>query len=175
MHCKGRPQVDALADRTLDVLTLALGIWYESAVVSTTHMSRQTGHVNEPFVTVGASFGFHIVSLLMPGQLLLRMKDFTTVTYIILELFLYIKMMTIFMLSEIRVTAERLVAKVAFDRCVTSMAVRVFVEFLLGEESFVADRAGEWLDTKVTLHVEFEVLLPIEILATLAALEGMDL
>lgn len=170
MHRQRRAQVDALADRALDVLALALSVRDESAIVGATHVTRQTGHVDKSLVAVRARLRLLVVRLLVPGELLLRVEHLAAMAYVILELLLDVEMMPVFVLGQIRVSAEGLVAQTAPDGRVTGVAVRVFLQLLLGEERLVAHGTRERLDAQMTFHVELEVLLAIKILAALATL-----
>lgn len=138
-------------------------------------MTSQTGHVYEPFVAVGAGLWLLVVGLFVPSELLLRVKNFTTMANVILELFLDVKMVSILVLGKIGVPPKGLVAEIALDRSIASVAIRVFIEFLLGQKSFIAERTRKRFYTEMTLHVELEVLFAIEVLAALSAFEWMNL
>lgn len=133
-------------------------------------MTRQAGHVDKSLIAVRARLGFLVMSLFVPGELLLRVKHLATVAYVILELLLDVEMMSVFVLCQIRISAEGLVAQTTPDGRITGVAVGVLLQFLLGKECLVAHGTRERLDAQVTFHVELEVLLPVEILAALSAL-----
>lgn len=101
MHRQRRSQVDTLADRTLDVLALALSVGNESAIVGATHVTRQTGHVDKSLVAVRARLGLLVVRLLVPGELFLRVEHLAAVAYVVLELLLDVEVMPVFVLSQI--------------------------------------------------------------------------
>lgn len=170
MHRQRRSQVDTLADRTLDVLTLALSVGNKTTIVSATHVTRQAGHVDKSLIAVRARLGLLVVSLFVPGELLLRVEHLAAVTYVVLEFLLDVEMMSVFVLSQIRISAEGLVAQTTPDRRVAGVAVGVLLQLLLSKECLVAHGTRERLDPQVTFHVEFEILLPVEILAALSAL-----
>lgn len=175
VHRQRASQIDTLANRALHVLHLSLSVWNEPSIVSSSHMSRETRHMNKSLVTISASLRFLVVSLLVPGKLLLGMKNFAAMTDVILEFFLDVEMVSVLVLGEIGVSSESFVAEVAFNRGVSSVTVHVLVEFLFGQERFIAGGARERFDPQVPLHVKFEVLLAVEILTALAALQGVDL
>lgn len=175
VHRQRRSQVDALADRALDVLALALGVGDESAIVSATHVTRQAGHVDEPLVAVRARLRLLVVRLLVPGELLLRVEHLAAVAYVVLELLLDVEVMPVLVLGQIRVSAEGLVAQATPDGRVAGVAVGVLLQLLLGEERLVAHGTWERLDAQMALHVKLEVLLAVKILAALPALQRMYL
>lgn len=136
-------------------------------------MTRQTGHVDESLVAIRARLGLLVVRLLVPGELLLRVKHLAAVAYIVFEFLLDVEVMPILVLRQIRISAESLVAQATFDGRVTGVAVGMFVQFLLGEERLVAYRARKRFDAQVPLHMQLEVLLPIKILTALSAFQRM--
>lgn len=83
--------------------------------------------MDESFVTIRARLGLLVMCFLVPGKLLLRVKYFTAVAYIVFELFLDVEMMPIFMLRQIRIPAESLVAQATLDGRVASVTVGMFV------------------------------------------------
>lgn len=107
VYRQGGAKVDALADGTLDVLVFALGVRHEATIVGTTHVAGETGHVDEALVAVGAGLGLLVVGLLVPGELLLRVEDFATVTDVVLQLLFDVQVVTVLVLGEIRVSARK--------------------------------------------------------------------
>lgn len=175
VHRQRRAQINALAYGTLDVLALAVGVGHEAAIVSAAHVAGEAGHVDESLVAVGARLGLLVVRLLVPGQLLLRVKHLAAVAYVILELLLDVEVMAILVLRQIRISTEGLVAEATLDGRVAGMAVGVLVELLLGQERLVAHGARKRFDAEVALHVQLEVLLSVKVFAALPALERMYL
>lgn len=143
--------------------------------MGTTHVTRQTGHVDESLIAIRACFGFLVVRLFVPGELLLRVKHFAAVAYIVFEFFLDVEVMPVFVLGQIRIPAESLVAQATFDGRVASVAVGMFVQFLLGEERLVAHSARKRFDAQVPFHMQLEILLPVKILTALSAFQRVYL
>lgn len=61
-------------------------------------MTCQAGHVDETLVAVCARFGLIVVSLLVPGEFLLRVEHLAAVAYVVLELLSDIEVMSVLVL-----------------------------------------------------------------------------
>lgn len=133
-------------------------------------MTRQTGHVNKSLVAVRARLGLLVVRLLVPSELFLRVEHLAAVAYVVLELFLDVEVMPVFVLGQIRISAESLIAQTTPDGRVAGVAIGVLLQLLFSKERLVAHGTRERLDAQVTFHVKLEVLLAIKILAALSTL-----
>lgn len=100
-------KVDAFADGTFDVFVFALGVGHETTIVGTTHVTSETGHVDETLVAVGAGFGLLVVGLFVPGELFLRVEDLAAVADVVLQLLLDVQVVTILVLSKIRISGKK--------------------------------------------------------------------
>lgn len=102
------------------------------------------------------------------------MEDLAARTDVVLQFALEVQVVIVAVLDEIRVTSERLVANLAFDRGLASVDVAVFVVLLFGDEGFVACDTFIRFNTEVSLHVELHILATVEVLCANAAFKGVD-
>lgn len=124
------PEVHPLTNRTLDILRTPVFLRDEPFVVSPSHVTSQTGRVNELLAALRARLRFVVVNLFMPGEFFFRVKHFSARTDVVLRFLLNVVMVAISMLHKIRVTPERFFAQIAFNRCFASVYIFMFVEFL---------------------------------------------
>lgn len=173
VHIQRGLQIHPLANGTRHVLRHPLVLRNKVLVVSASHMPRQTSHVHKALAAVRTRLRLNIVRLLVPSELLLRMKHLPALTYVILHLLLNIQMVPIPVLHQIRMPPERLLAHITLDRRLPRMNILMLVVLLLRQERLLANVTLVRLNPQVPLHMQLDTLLPIKQFAAQATLERM--
>lgn len=90
--------------------------------------------MNELLAAVWTGFGFLLMYLLVPGQLLLGVEDLPAVTDVVLELLLEQEVMFVAVLHHVGMSAEGLIAETTLDRGVARVSIVVLQHLLFGDK-----------------------------------------
>jgi len=140
MLSERRPDTSDFTDRTQDVGGSGR-LGQVRVVMCVSYVSREARGVNVAFAAVHALFRFQIMNFFMPLKFLDGVKNFPTVTEIVFNFFSHFEMVEIFVLDQIGLTSERLVAQTALVRSMSRMSIIMFVKFDSRQKGFITHRA----------------------------------